>query len=95
MKVLPLSILISAADGSLYTGHRGSTTLFVLNSWDFGLVPSISSIYKGFDCLVLGFIPGIGSTYVDKLKPASFCFFGMRILGSAPSISLFWKDDYR
>jgi hypothetical protein len=52
MKLRPLSILISAAEGSLYLGHKGSITRLVLNSCAFGCDPSISMIFNGSDCLL-------------------------------------------
>lgn len=49
----PGSITISEADGSIYLGHNGSTTLLLRKSVHFGLAPSMSSIYKGLDTFLI------------------------------------------
>ena len=57
----PGSIATSEAEGSMYLGQSGSTTLLVLNSVHLGLAPSISSIKRGSECFWMClFLSGMG-----------------------------------
>jgi hypothetical protein len=95
MKLRPLSILISAAEGSLYFGHNGSTVLLVLNSCALGCDPSISSIFNGSDCLLKVLCLNGFSTKVLKEKFVSLGILQINTFGVVPSISCFRNEDYR
>ena len=63
MNLFPESARISEAVGRWYLGQRGSTTLLLLNSVHLGLAPSISSMKRGSDSLVIILLwLGMGST---------------------------------
>lgn len=85
IKFLPLSILISFADGKWYFGCNGSTWRVVRNYTALGRTPSISSIFNGLDYLWICLnLLGMGSTYVDNEKLVPVYFFCMSVFGIVP-----------